>query len=259
MSLVIDEDSKVVVRETNPLVKFLFVILLSVLLFNLYNLVKVYSMLILVLAYYKVGKFPYNVAKPRIRMMTIFCIFILIVQVLFVHEGEFLFYLIPAIGFFGPFIPIYETGLFIGLLIIGRFIGIIAISWVFINSTNPFSFARSLIKLKIPYRIAYTMSLSLRFAPVFTIETNIIQKAQNARGLNTNPNTFLGLVNLLRYTLIPLIGSTLERIKDITISMEGRGFGCYSERTYLFETHFYLKDLLKLSIGTLLIWIFWII
>ncbi len=259
MSLVFNEDSRVVVKETNPLVKFIFVFFLSILLFNLYDLIKIYSILILILAYYKVGKFPYNVAKPRIRMMIIFSTFILIVQVLFVHDGKFLFYLIPNISIFGPFIPVYEMGLFNGLLIIGRFIGIIAISWVFVNSTNPFSFARSLIKLKIPYRIAYTMALSLRFAPVFTIETNIIQKAQSARGLNTNPNTFRGLVNLLRYTLIPLIGSTLERIKDITISMEGRGFGCYSERTYLFETPFYLKDLLKLFIGTLLIWIFWFI
>ena len=259
MSLILADNSKVVVKETNPLIKFLFVILLSVVLFNLYNLVKIYSVLILILAYYKMGKFPYNVAKPRIKMIAIFSMFILIVQIVFVHEGKFLFYIFPTIGILGPFIPVYDIGLMIGLLIIGRFIGIIALSWIFINSTNPFSFARSLIKLKIPYRIAYTMSLSLRFAPVFTIETNIIQKAQTARGLNTKPNTILGLVNLLRYTLIPLIGSTLERIKDITISMEGRGFGCYSERTYIFETPFYLKDLLKLVIGTLVILVFWII
>ncbi len=231
---------------TNPLVKFFGVILISLVLFGSPNLVKIYCIVLSIVLFYFLGSFPFNVAKPRYRMMFLFSITIFLVQILFVHEGTFLFHLINLkIGEYGPFFPIYEKGVYQGFLLVGRFWGLISISWIFVNSTNPFDFAQSLTKIGIPYRFAYSLSLALRFAPVFSIETNIIQNAQQSRGLNVNPNTVRGIMNLLRYTLIPMISSTLNRIRDITISMDGRAFGSYSSRSYIREIPFTPSDFLK--------------
>ncbi|MHA1331329.1 MAG: energy-coupling factor transporter transmembrane component T family protein, partial [Candidatus Hodarchaeales archaeon] len=115
-------------------------------------------------------------------------------------------------------------------------------------TTNPFSFAHSLTKIKVPYMIAYALSLSLRFAPIFTIETINIQKAQSARGLNTKATSIRGLSNIIQFTLVPLMVSTLDRIRGITISMDGRAFGLFSERTYLEDIPFKRSDLVKLTL-----------
>jgi len=236
---------------TNPLVKFFVVILVSLVLFGSANIIKIYCIVFVIIIIYLFGGLSFKVARPRYKMIIIFSFTILLVQILFVHGGDLVFHLIPiSIGIYGPFFPIYEQGIYQGLIIIGRFWGLISISWVFINSTNPFDFAQSLTKIGVPYRFAYSLSLALRFAPVFSIETNIIQNAQQARGLNVNPNNIRGIINLLQYTLIPMISSTLNRIRDITISMDGRAFGCYSTRSYIKDIPFTLKDWIKLVIVT---------
>lgn len=234
---------------TNPLVKFLAVIVVSLILFGTSDLMKIYCIVISIILLFIFGKFQFNVARPRYKMMFIFSFTIFLIQILFVHEGTLVLFLIPLeIGGSGPFFPIYEQGIYTGLILIGRFWGLISISWLFINSTNPFDFAQSLTKIGINYRFAYSLSLALRFMPVFNIETNIVRNAQQARGLNVNPNNLKGIMNLLRYTLIPMIGSTLNRIRDITISMDGRAFGSYTTRSYIREIPFTFLDGFKLIV-----------
>ncbi|MFW9904832.1 MAG: energy-coupling factor transporter transmembrane component T family protein [Candidatus Thorarchaeota archaeon] len=234
---------------TNPLVKFFAVIAVSIILFQTSNLIKIYFIVVCLFLLFMFGGLPFKVARPRYKMMILFAFTIFLVQILFVHGGTLFFHLIPMkIGAYGPFIPIYEQGIYQGLLLIGRFWGLIVISWVFINSTNPFDFAQSLTKIGIPYRFAFSLSLALRFAPVFSNETSIVQNAQQARGLNVNPRNLKGIFNLLHHTLIPMIGSTLTRIRDITISMDGRAFGSYTTRTYIKEIPFTLFDGFKMIV-----------
>ena len=169
------------------------------------------------------------------------------------NKGDLLFYLIPKVQEYGPFIPIYEGGLYQGFLLAGRLWGVILTSWVFVNSTNPFEFAQSLTKIGIPYRFAYTLSLALRFIPVLENEAILVQNAQQARGLNTSPSNIKGILNLLRFTLIPLIASTLNRIRDITISMDGRAFGYYTTRSYSKPIPFTKQDWMKLVLITIIL------
>ncbi|MFX1506405.1 MAG: energy-coupling factor transporter transmembrane component T family protein [Promethearchaeota archaeon] len=242
---ILDEEDQTI--GTNPLVKFFAVVVVSIMLFQTSDLLKIYLIIVCLIILFLFGRLPFGVAKPRYKMMLLFAITIFLVQILFVNRGTLLFHLIPIkIGTYGPFIPIYEQGIYQGLLLIGRFWGLIIISWVFVNSTNPFAFAQSLTKIGIPYRYAFSLSLALRFAPVFSTETNIVQNAQQARGLNVNPRTFKGIFNLLRHTLIPMIGSTLSRIRDITISMDGRAFGSYTTRSYIREVPFTPFDGIKM-------------
>ena len=234
-------------NETNPLIKFIIIFLIAIYYFIVVDLFKVYIVLTCVLLYFNLSTFPYQVSRPNFRFLLLFSVVIFSVQVLSLHQGEFLFYLIPSLASFGPFIPVYSDGLYFGILLLGRFWGVITISWVFIDSTDPFSFAQSLTKIGIPYRIAYSLSLSLRFTPVLNTEMSIIRRAQQTRGLNTNPSSVRGAFNILKYTLFPLISSTLNRIRDITLSMEGRAFGLYNQRTNLKEIPLRLSDIIYLS------------
>ncbi len=252
-NLVSLESSK---QETNPLIKFIIILTIAIYYFIVVDLYKVYIILACVLLYYNFSSMPYQVSKPRYKFLLLFSFIIFSVQILSLHQGDFLFNLIPSLFSFGPFIPVYSDGLHFGLLLLGRFWGVITISWVFTNSTNPFDFAQSLTKIGIPYRIAYSLSLALRFTPVLSTEISIIRRAQQTRGLNNNPNSIRGAFNILKYTLFPLISSTLNRIRDITLSMEGRAFGLYEQRTSLKEIPLRLSDGLKLIIVILVLLIF---
>ena len=240
-------------EETNPIIKFVIVILIAIYYFIVTDLYKLYIILAFVLLYFNLKSFSYQVSKPKYKFLLFFSIIIFSVQIFSLQQGEFLFYLIPPISSFGPFIPVYYEGVYFGLLLLGRFWGVITISWVFIDSTNPFSFAQSLTKIGIPYRIAYSLSLSLRFTPVLNTEISIIRKAQQTRGLNTNPNSLRGAFNILKFTLFPLISSTLNRIRDITLSMEGRAFGLYEQRTSLKEIPLRLSDVFRLFVIILIL------
>lgn len=233
--------------KTNPLVKFIIVLMVSLALFINIELIKIYGIVLVLLLFYLVWPFPYEITKPRYKMITTFSLTIFLVQVIFNQNGEFLFYLLSfKINNSGPFFPVYSDGVYQGFLLMGRFWGLISVSWIFVNSTNPFEFAHSLTKIKIPYRIAFTLSLALRFTPVFNNEIKIIQNAQQSRGLNVKSNNMRGIKNILQFTLIPLIGSTLNRILGLTISMEGRAFGSYNMRSFLLDVPFSLFDLIKL-------------
>ncbi len=233
--------------KTNPLAKFMIVIFVSFALFIYLDLIKIYIIVSILILFFLIWPLPYNIAKPRYKMITTFSVTILLVQILFNQNGDLLFYILNfKINQSGPFLPVYSQGVNQGLLLMGRFWGLISVSWIFVNSTNPFEFAHSLTKIKVSYRLAFTLSLALRFAPVFSNETKIIRNAQQARGLNIKSNNISGIKNILKFTLIPLIGSTLNRILGLTISMEGRAFGSYKERSYISDVPFKMSDLLKL-------------
>lgn len=244
-------------RKTNPLVKFLFVVLISLFLMTNEDVLKSYIVVVAMISFYLFFPLPYEISKPRFKMITTFSITIFLVQIFFNHNGDLLGYLLPIeFGVYGPFIPVHQTGLYQGCLLMGRFWGLISVSWIFVNSTNPFDFAHALTKIRIPYRIAFSLSLALRFAPVFSNETKNIQNAQQARGLNLKPSNVKGIINILKFTLIPLIGSTLNRILGLTISMEGRAFGSYRTRSYIKDIPFTMVDFLKLIVFTLFLFVF---
>jgi energy-coupling factor transport system permease protein len=237
------------ISKTNPMVKFIIVVFISFALFFYLGLIKIYGIVFILIIFFLLWPLPYEIAKPRYKMIVTFSVTIFLVQILFNQNGDLLFHIFNfKIGNSGPFFPIYSQGVYQGLLLMGRFWGLISVSWIFVNSTNPFEFAHSLTKIKIPYRIAFTLSLALRFAPVFSNETKIIRNAQQARGLNIKSNNISGIKNILKFTLIPLIGSTLNRILGLTISMQGRACGSYNNRSYVSEVPFTVSDLLKLII-----------
>ena len=84
-------------------------------------------------------------------------------------------------------------------------------------TTHPSQFAASLNQIGVPYKFAYSVSLTLRYIPDVQEEFFTIRKAQEARGLNLSQKA--GLVKRIRGNLqivLPLIFSSLERIDTIS-------------------------------------------
>ena len=84
----------------------------------------------------------------------------------------------------------------------------------------------SLNQIGVSYKIAYSVSLTLRYIPDVQEEYQIIKLSQEARGLELSKKAnFVQRVKGNLQMISPLIFSSLERIETISTAMELRRFG----------------------------------
>ncbi len=82
-----------------------------------------------------------------------------------------------------------------------------------------------LSKVKVPvHSIAMIMSIALRFIPILIEETDIIMKAQMARGADFENGNLIKRVKAMVPLLVPLFVSAFRRADDLAMAMEAR---CY--------------------------------
>lgn len=114
-----------------------------------------------------------------------------------------------------------------------KYFSMFPIALVFVFTTHPTEFAASLNRLGVPYKIAYAVSLTLRYLPDVKNDFVNIMHAQQARGVDLSKNA--SLVSRIRNVakiLTPLIFSSLDRAEEISNAMTLRGFGHNKKRTW---------------------------
>lgn len=83
-----------------------------------------------------------------------------------------------------------------------------------------------LSKIKVPvHAVAMMMSIALRFIPILIEETDIIMKAQMARGADFESGSLIKRAKGMVPLLVPLFVSAFRRADDLAMAMEAR---CYS-------------------------------
>jgi len=212
----------------NPVTKFLILIIYCILLFLFHNIyiITFLCFLSLFIFYLKEG---FSEIRKK-KLIIAFSLFILIVNMVFLKSD------------------LYEK-LEFSLRMVFRFLGIV-FSGILFSKNDPNEFAYSLMKIGVPYRFGFTLVFTFRLVPLFDFESNMIRKAQRARGIELEG--VRSVLNFVRYTFLPLLYSALERVDSFTQSMEGRCFGIYKKRTFYRETMFDKKDYL-VTIGMFLI------
>ncbi|MDD1783693.1 energy-coupling factor transporter transmembrane protein EcfT [Enterovibrio sp. ZSDZ35] len=124
-----------------------------------------------------------------------------------------------------------------------KYFSMFPIALVFVFTTHPTEFASSLNRVGVPYKIAYAVSLTLRYLPEVKNDFVNIMHAQQARGVDFSKNAplmdrFRGVTKIL----IPLIFSSLDRADEISNAMTLRGFGRYNSRTWYNQRVLTSKD-----------------
>lgn len=125
---------------------------------------------------------------------------------------------------------------------------------LFVCTTNPSEFASSLNRIGVPYSIAYSVALALRYIPDIQREYHDISRAQQARGIEMSKKE--SLVKRLKAAsaiLIPLILSSMDRIEVVSNAMELRGFGKNKKRTWYTARRFSAGDFIAITVCALTI------
>ena len=124
----------------------------------------------------------------------------------------------------GPF-AIYEEGVARGLTFVVRILAMEVAAIVVLQSTHPSDLVAGLSRLRVPYLLTVMVALTLQLVPVLQREVGIVLAAQRARGMR---GTGLGAVVP---ALVPVFAGTVERVQQLAISLESRGFGAAGPRT----------------------------
>lgn len=134
-----------------------------------------------------------------------------------------------------------------------KYFSIIPIALIFMVATNPSEFAASLNKIGVNYKIAYSVSIALRYIPDIQNEYRDISFAQQARGIDMSKKAKVTeRIKNSTAILMPLIFSSLERIETISSAMELRAFGNKKKRTWYSQRDFKANDYLAMGILVIL-------
>lgn len=134
---------------------------------------------------------------------------------------------------------------------------------VFLMTTHPSQFASSLYQIGVSYRIAYAVSLTMRYIPDIQEEFYLIRMSQEARGLElSHKGKLMQRIKGNLALVIPLIFGSLERIDTVSTAMELRRFGRNKQRTWYSHQPLSGADyfVIALAVGILLlaILLFWV-
>ena len=153
----------------------------------------------------------------------------------------------------GPYTVTLQQ-LFYQLNVTLKYFSIIPVALIFMVATNPSEFAASLNKIGVNYKIAYSVSIALRYIPDIQHEYTDISFAQQSRGIDMSKKAKLSQkIKNATAILMPLIFSSLERIETISSAMELRAFGNKKKRTWYSERKFEKNDYLAVGIMLLIL------
>lgn len=125
-------------------------------------------------------------------------------------------------------------GVAYGITLTLRFSCLIYAALVFMMTTKLKDFVYAMTKLGVPYRYGFMLITIFRLIPSFEMDANNVRYAQMARGLRLDKTGNLKkYVNFIKYTVKPLLISSLRRGLVLATSMDSACFGAYEKRTYL--------------------------
>lgn len=134
-----------------------------------------------------------------------------------------------------------------------KYASVIPLGMIFLLTTNPSEFASSLNGIRVNYKAAVAVALTLRYFPDIQRDYRDIYLAQQARGLELSRKAkFFDRFKNSLLIVIPLIFSTLDRIEAISNAMDLRGFSKSKTRTWYMSRKLSRQDALAIVISGLI-------
>lgn len=124
-------------------------------------------------------------------------------------------------------------GLVFGLVVCCRImIPMLAFQYVFLT-TDPNGVVLGLVRMGVPYRVAFLVSTTFRFVPLLLEEFGAIKDAQRLRGIDVDSFGIVRKLTAMGRMLVPLIVICLNKAQQMEIALQAKGFSDVPGRTYL--------------------------
>lgn len=254
--------NKTFIHQLSGASKLIYFILVSVACMTTYDTRLILFISLLSLILLKMAKIPWKNISFVISFVTFFAIMNVIMVYLFApNYGQDIYQsqniLLKGWGSYN----LTTQELFYLFNLSLKYFSTVPLAILFLTTTHPSQFASSLNQIGMPYKVAYAISLTLRYIPDVQEEFYMIRTSQEARGLELSKKAkLLDRIKGNLQIIIPLIFSSLDRIDTVSTAMELRRFGKEKKRSWYSARPFSKLDILTiglaLTIVTLTIFLF---
>lgn len=223
------------VHKLDPRAKFISLILLTVMIFAVTDFRVISMILSLAIMLWLVAKLPISVLTGYVKFIGALLLILLIFQAFFYPGKTILFQL--------GILKIREEGIVFGLILGLRLVTLICLMPLVTFTTKIEKLSLGLIKLGLPYTIAYTVTTALIMIPILQSELKTIMDAQRLRGFEVfEKGKFTEKIKAYPTLVVPLIISSMREAKLMGVAMDSRAFGASKSRTFLEDIVMQPKD-----------------
>jgi energy-coupling factor transport system permease protein len=182
-----------------------------------------------------------NIWKPFIKVISILFPILLTLIVLQSVAPAFPRPWTPIVPF-GPF-TIYQEGIYSGVTMVMRAVSMTIFALMAIMTTHPSDLFVSLQSVGMPYVLNFILTMTLQLIPILQKEFATVLSAQKSRGLK---GTGFGAV---LPSMVPVFVGAIERVQQLSISLESRAFGSSGTKTSFRAVKMSLKDYVLIAVG----------
>ena len=227
--------------KIHPVSKVIWFILITYIVLIQDSLILLSIIFIIITLFSKSNRIGFLEVFKKIRYIIFMVLIMILFNILFdaniFGAHEVLFYL------WYPFIPIRRLVVYFALRTAIWVLTLSTTGLIFLTTTAPKDLVMGLRKMKLSYKIAYSMMVGLRYIPLIQDNTNAVILAQKARGLDrSNLRSVRRAWELVKDRLSTTMVLVFRNANATSISMELRGFGRYKDRTDLYKLSFSIKD-----------------
>ncbi len=122
---------------------------------------------------------------------------------------------------------------------------------VFLSTTRNEEIIFGLVKVRIPYPLAFAFSTALRLVPTFLGAGATVAQAQRSRGLELGSGNIFQRIKRYIPLLAPIFLISLRNTDQLAMALESKGFGRKGKRTFYLESRFGYRDLVALFLFAL--------
>ncbi len=127
-------------------------------------------------------------------------------------------------------------GFWYGINTIFKTLTIVLVVPLVIFTTDLDNIIVGMVRAKVPYKIAFIFSATLRFFPLLFSEIGNIIQAQRLRGLAMEKMNIIKRVTVYAKVAVPLILGAMVQSQQLEIVLQSKAFSGDPDRTYLHES-----------------------
>jgi energy-coupling factor transport system permease protein len=242
------------IHRLSGLTKLICFLLLTFAVMFSYDIRVILAVMIFSLVVFRLSRIQYS----QIRLMILYVLFFVltnaVISFFFSPEEGVRIYGTrhPIADLYGDYQLTWEQ-IFYQVTKFFKYLSVIPFGIIFLLTTNPSEFASSLNGIRVNYKAAFAVALTLRYFPDVQRNYHDISQAQQARGLELSRKAkFTDRFKNSLLIVIPLIFSSLDRVELISNAMDLRGFGKSRTRTWYTSRGFTRADYAAIAISTVI-------
>lgn len=218
-------DRSTVVHELDPRTKIIAFVILSgmLLVFNDPRYVVAVVLLLFVLG--ALSRSLVNYARTKYLLLLLFLTSVIAWQ--FYIKGQ-------VVARLGP-ITLTHQGILYGLSSGMRVASTVVLGTLFLSVTRIEELTVALVRLGIPHRIGFVISITARLVPLLTLTLGSIIQAQTARGLDITTRNPIQRVRRLFPVLVPFLVFSMRHASRLAMALEAKGFRPTGVRSYYWQ------------------------